>query len=126
MRQTDTDADAEFAASRAPWLRRTAYVTENVPPGSGLTAVVGFSVHGYEVDLSADTYSRSTDALLRKPDPSVSTACTVTDGIEACLQHEGRDEPPAALTAVGGLKGLLKHVHVYGLDPANWTTDVLP
>jgi DNA-directed RNA polymerase specialized sigma24 family protein len=42
------------------------------------------------------------------------------------LRHRQDEQGPAAIAALGGLRGLLTHVRTYGLDPAHRTTHVLP
>ncbi|SEL67446.1 hypothetical protein [Streptacidiphilus jiangxiensis] len=90
------------------------------------SVAIGWQLHGYDISLTAAPYTEATDQQLRQLASHEQQACETVKGLDVCLTHNGPDKAPAALTAVGGLKGLLKHVRVFGLDPANWTTHVLP
>lgn len=56
--------------------------------------------------------------------PQDKSTCAKSNGLNICVLSP--DPEPAALTAIGGAKALLKRVTSLGNDPANWTTDVLP
>jgi hypothetical protein len=57
------------------------------------------------------------------PDEIPPTAWGSAGGLVYCISSTGK--LPPAVTAIGGLQGLLKKVTVLGPDPQNWTTDVL-
>ncbi|WP_152627926.1 hypothetical protein [Streptacidiphilus neutrinimicus] len=90
------------------------------------SVAIGWQLHGYDISLSATPYTEATHAQLQQLAAHEQQACETVEGLDVCLIYEGRNKAPAALTAAGGLKGMLKHVRVYGLNPANWTTHVLP
>lgn len=79
---------------------------------------------GYEVDLGL-WHGSGAPNTERPPNPHEPAACATSQGIVYCVSPVGAGKPPAALAAVGGLKGLLAKVTVLGPDPKNWTTDVL-
>ena len=102
----------------------TSYATDDMSdaPEPNWSATISMDLHGYYVSLVVAPHRTTAPS----DNPFRTQACFTSDGLDACLTHEGRQAPPAALTELGGLKGLLSHVTVYGLNPAHWTTRVLP
>ncbi|MEY9844776.1 hypothetical protein [Streptacidiphilus sp. MAP5-3] len=53
-------------------------------------------------------------------------SCSTADHVNYCVESflDIHHIPPA-LTALGGMAGLLRLVHPLGLNPADWTIDVV-
>jgi hypothetical protein len=89
--------------------------------GADIVAELRFNENRGWVHLYAFRAVQKTDVQRVKGDGTVSK-CQDSNGLTLCVTMSG--PPPAWLTALGGMEGLLQGITSLGTDPSGWTTQV--